>query len=73
MKIMERVGKQENKRKKVEGYSLKFKHSNWNSKSGSNIYIDFEVKFGVLPNVIFYHAIYRFEAREVKSRLFQTV
>ena len=47
MKVLERVGEQANRRKKVKGYSLNFKHSNWNSKS-SNIYYNFEVKYGVL-------------------------
>ena len=62
MKVVERIGEQENTRKKVEGYGLKFIHSNWNSNSSSNIYYDFEMIFGVLSKVIFGHAIYRFEA-----------
>lgn len=70
---MERIREQENMRKKVEGYSFKFIHSNWNSKSGSNIYYEFEMKFGVFPEVIFGHAIYSFEAREAKNPMLQTV
>lgn len=46
----------------LKGYSFKFIHSNWNSKSGSNIYYEFEMKFGVFPEVIFGHAIYSFKA-----------
>ena len=67
MKVIDRVGKQANMRKKAEEYNLKFKHSNWNSKSNSNIYYVFEVKFGVFLEVIFRHAIYFFKAREVKN------
>ena len=62
-KKLESKQKQERKSKD----SLKFKHSNWNSKFGSNIYYDFEVTYGVLLEVIFRHAIYRFEDWEVKS------
>ena len=47
-------------RKKVERYSLKFKHSNWNIKFGNSIYCDFEVKFRVFPKVIFGHTMYHF-------------
>ena len=53
--------------KKVKGYDLKFKHSNWNTKSGSNMYYEFKVKFGVLLEVIFGRSIYHFEAQEVKN------
>ena len=45
IKVVERVGEQPNMRKKVEGYGLKFIHSNWNSNSSNNIYNDFEVVF----------------------------
>ena len=58
---MERVGEKANMRKKVEGYSLKFKHFNQNSKS-SNIYYEFEVKYRELPEVIFRYTIYHFGA-----------
>ena len=44
-----------------------------NSKSGDNLYSDFEDKFGALPRVHFRHTIYGFEAREVKSPTLQTV
>ena len=67
MKVVERVEEQTNMRNKVEGYSLKFIHSNWNSNSSSNVYYDFEVIFGVLLEVIFRHAIYHFEAHEIKN------
>ena len=39
----------------------------WNTKSGDNMYSDFEVKFGVVPKVDFRQAIYCFEALEVKN------
>ena len=71
MKVMERVGEQRNTRNKVEGYSLKFIHSNWNSNSSSNIYFDFEVIFGVLLEVIFGHAIYHFEVRKSRIQYFK--
>ena len=45
IKVMERVGEQPKMRNKVEGYGLKFIHSNWNSNSSNNIYNDFEVVF----------------------------
>ena len=45
MKVMDKVGEQANMRKKVEGYGLKFIHSNWNSNSSNNIYYEFEVIF----------------------------
>ena len=43
----------------------------WNTKSGDNMYSDFEVKFGVVPKVDFRQAIYCFEAREVKNSKLQ--
>ena len=48
------VGEQANTRKKVEGYGLKFIHSNWNSNSSNNIYYDFEVisRVGILYIVL---------------------
>ena len=49
MKVVERVGEQVNMRKKVKKCGLKFMYSNQNSKSGNNIYDDFEMKVGVLP------------------------
>ena len=61
------------KKKKVEGYGLKFIHSNWNSNSSSNIYYDLEMIFGVLSKVIFGHSIYRFKAQEVRNPTIQTV
>ena len=67
MKVVKRVGEQANMIKKVEGYNLKFIHSNWNSKFGSNIYYDFEMIFGVLLNAIFGHAIYHFKAKEFNA------
>ena len=73
MKLMERVREQANTRKKVEGYGLKFIHSNWNSNSNSNIYYDFEVIFRVPIEVIFLHALYRFKAWESKNSNLQTV
>ena len=45
----------------------------WNSKSGGNMYFDFEEKFGVLPEAHFSHAIYCFEAQEVKSPTLEMV
>ena len=45
----------------------------WNTKSGDNMYSDFEVKFGVVPKVHFRQAIYRFESMEVKNPTFQIV
>ena len=63
MKVVERVGKQANMRKKVEGYGLKFIHSNWNSNSSSKIYYDFEMIFGILYEVIFGHAIYHLKLK----------
>ena len=47
MKVVERVGEQTNIRKKVEGYGLKFIHSNWNSNSSNNIYYDLEMIFEI--------------------------
>ena len=73
MKLMERVREQANTRKKVEGYGLKFIHSNWNSNSNSNIYYDFEVIFRVPIEVIFLHALYRFKAWESKNSNLQMV
>ena len=70
---MDKVGEQANMRKKDEGYGLKFIHSNQNSNSSNNIYYDFEVIFRVLFEVIFGHAIYRFEAQEVKNPIIQIV
>ena len=43
----------------------------WNTKSGDNMYSDFEVKFGVVPKVHFRQAIYRFEALEVRNKRFK--
>ena len=37
------------------------------------MYFDFEEKFGVLPEAHFSHAIYCFEAQEVKSPTLETV
>ena len=45
----------------------------WNVKFGGNMYFDFEVKFGVLSEVHFRQAIYRFESMEVKNPTFQIV
>ena len=39
----------------------------WNSKSGDNIYFEFEVIFGVLSEVHFGQDIYRFKDLEVKN------
>ena len=39
----------------------------WNSKSGGNIYSEFEDRFEILLEVHFRHTIYRFEAHELKS------
>ena len=43
MKVVERVGEQANMRNKVEGYSLKFIHSNWNSNSSSTLQEKLEI------------------------------
>ena len=43
MKVMERVGEQTNTINKVEGYSLKFIHSNWNSNSSSTLQEKLEI------------------------------
>ena len=45
----------------------------WNLKSGSNMYSEFENKFGVLLEVHFSHTIYHFEPWEVRSPTLQTV
>ena len=39
----------------------------WNSKSGGNIYSDFETKFRVFSEDHFRQAIYRFETLEVRN------
>ena len=39
----------------------------WNSKSSGNMYSKFETKFRSIIEVHFMHAIYHFEAREIKS------
>ena len=39
----------------------------WNSKSSDNMYFDFKETFGVLPEVHFGQAIYRFEALKVTN------
>ena len=73
MKVLERIGEQANMRKKVEGYGLKFMHSNWNSNSSNNICYEFEVIFWVLIEVIFGYTIYHFKSWEVRNPTFQTV
>ena len=73
MKVLERIGEQANMRKKVEGYGLKFMHSNWNSNSSNNICYEFEVIFWVLIEVIFRYTIYHFKAQEVRNTALQTV
>ena len=45
----------------------------WNLKSGSNMYSEFENKFGALFEVYFKHTLYRFEAWELKSPKLPTV
>ena len=39
----------------------------WNSKSGGNMYSNFEAKFGVISKVHFSQPIYRFKALEIKK------
>ena len=53
MKVMERVKDQPNMRMRVGGHNLKFKHVNWNSKSSSNMYLEFEVKYEALLEINF--------------------
>ena len=45
----------------------------WNSKSGGNIYSDFEATFGVLFEVHFWKTIYHFKALEVRNPILQIV
>ena len=45
----------------------------WNSKSGGNMYFDFEVIFGVFPEVHSRQAIYLFKALEVRNPMLQTM
>ena len=45
----------------------------WSSKCDSNIYSNFEVKYGALPMANFGLVIYLFEAQEVKSPMLQIV
>ena len=44
-----------------------------NSKSGGNMYSEFEEKFGVFSEFYFVHTIYHFESWEVRSPTLQTV
>ena len=44
-----------------------------NSKSGGNMYFDFEDKFRAIYGIHFIHTIYRFEAWEVMSPTLQTM
>ena len=45
----------------------------WNTKSGGNMYFEFEAKFGELFEVHFRKTIYCFEALEVKNPMPQTL
>ena len=41
----------------------------WNSKSGDNMYFDFDDKFGILFEVHFRHIIYHFEPWGISSTI----
>ena len=45
----------------------------WNSKSGGNMYFDFEMIFGVLSELHSRQAIYLFKALEVRNPMLQTM